>query len=627
MSFMTALYDSYLYCEKNNFVNKSDKIDYETVLLPIYHSNKRSDGKNIIEITLNKESEIVDANFLIENEKIIFPITEESVGRCSGISPHSIVEEISYLIKEEKAKNDVYMENLDNWIEFLKKEKKEFKFLEIIQKFLKKEDFLEKIFKICYKDNFISFEKGKIKYLDNKNNEKSMDIKKIFLTFKIQNLFGDEKDYTVSNYKKLHNEYIEYMLEKENKNKKKICNISGKKLYCSSKHRGLLGTSKLISVSNHEETYYGRLKKGEEIVSIGYETSQKIHNMLKYFLENEKTCTYLGENSYLINWFSDDINNDENIKITGDLFTAPTVEGKDIADISNENVLKYLSGNYRNIGKESKYYIMIVNKVSNGRLSMKYFREMGKSDFYERISEWYKNIGWSKYNHNERKTIKKYPGIYKIVNYTYGIEREDKNKNKKIIFDQKKYRRDQIESLLTVMIDRKKIPLSIVKKMYSNICNRQRYDKTWNGLIEVACSVFKKYYIDYFNKEVSEEMEDKKNRDFLYGRLLAIFEKIEESTFGDEKRSTNAQKLWTAYINCPGKIMMTLIDKLQPYKRKLENNKRGSYIYFENLTQNIMMDLMNTEEFETNKNKKLKENFIFGYYYQRNEFFKSNKNN
>ena len=123
------------------------------------------------------------------------------------------------------------------------------------------------------------------------------------------------------------------------------------------------------------------------------------------------------------------------------------------------------------------------------------------------------------------------------------------------------------------------------------------------------------------------EMEDIKNRDFLYGRLLAIFEKIEESTFGDEKRSTNAQKLWTAYINCPGKIMMTLIDKLQPYKRKLENNKRGSYIYFENLTQNIMMDLMNTEEFETNKNKKLKENFIFGYYYQRNEFFKSNKNN
>ena len=172
MSFMTALYDSYLYCEKYNFVNKSDKIDYETVLLPIYHSNKRSDGKNIIEITLNKESEIVDANFLIENEKIIFPITEESVGRSSGISPHSIAEEISYLIKEEKAKNDVYMENLDNWMEFLKKEKKEFKFLEIIQKFLKNEDFLEKIFKICYKDNFVSFDKGRIKYLDNKNNEK-----------------------------------------------------------------------------------------------------------------------------------------------------------------------------------------------------------------------------------------------------------------------------------------------------------------------------------------------------------------------------------------------------------------------------------------------------------------------
>lgn len=36
-------------------------------------------------------------------------------------------------------------------------------------------------------------------------------------------------------------------------------------MYCSSKHRGLLGTSKLISVSNNEETYFGRIKKGKKL--------------------------------------------------------------------------------------------------------------------------------------------------------------------------------------------------------------------------------------------------------------------------------------------------------------------------------------------------------------------------
>ena len=42
MSVLTALYKSYEYCEENGFVDRSEKIDFETVLLPIYHSNKES---------------------------------------------------------------------------------------------------------------------------------------------------------------------------------------------------------------------------------------------------------------------------------------------------------------------------------------------------------------------------------------------------------------------------------------------------------------------------------------------------------------------------------------------------------------------------------------------------------
>lgn len=126
-------------------------------------------------------------------------------------------------------------------------------------------------------------------------------------------------------------------------------------------------------------------------------------------------------------------------------------------------------------------------------------------------------------------------------------------------------------------------------------------------------------------------MFDNNDRDFLYGRLLAIFEKMEAATFDnkkrttDEKRTTNAQRLWSAYVNNPGKTMNILFDKLQPYKRKLENSERGLYITFEKIIQEIMVNLMKADNFENNKNKKLKENFIFGYYYQLNEIFKSKK--
>ena len=640
MSVLTALYKSYEYCEENGFVDRSEKIDFETVLLPIYHSNKESRDEDIIEVTLNKNAEIIFADYLKKNKKIIFPVTEDSISRSSGIAPHPLAEEVSYFV--EKNKNEEYIKNLDKWINFSKENnQKSYSFLKIIKNFLNQKNFLEEIFKKCYKDRFCSFSiieerksKGKtdliieVKYLDNNEKEKIKNVNKIFITFKIQNLFDDLKDYSITNYKQLHKDYIKYTNNANEKYPKKLCNISGKKIYCSSKHRGLFGNSKLISVSNHSETYFGRLKKGEEIISIGYETSQKIHNMIKYLLENKKSSISLGENSYLVNWFSDDINNFENISVTRDasdyldIFDQEIFEEKiDMADMYNENIIKYLSGNHEEINSRSQYYIMIVNKISNGRVSIKYFRELPKSEFYERVSRWYDTISWIKYNYKEKKKWKKYPGIYKIIDYTYGIEKKDG----KIEFDQKGYKRDLMESLITTMIDGKKIPLNIVKKMYFNVSNRQKYDKKWNLIVDMACSIFKKYNIDYKNKEVNEKMFDNNDRDFLYGRLLAIFEKMEAATFDDEKRTTNAQRLWSAYVNNPGKTMNILFDKLQPYKRKLENSKRGLYITFENKTQEIMENLMKTDNFENNKNKKLKENFIFGYYYQLNEIFKSKK--
>ena len=330
MSVLTALYKSYEYCEENGFVDRSEKIDFETVLLPIYHSNKESRDEDIIEVTLDKNAEIIFADYLEKNKKIIFPVTEDSISRSSGIAPHPLAEEISYFV--EKNKNEEYIKNLDKWINFSKENnQKSYSFLKIIKNFLNQKNFLEEIFKKCYKDRFCSFSiieerksKGKtdliieVKYLDNNEKEKIKNVNKIFITFKIQNLFDDLKDYSITNYKQLHKDYIKYTNNANEKYTKKLCNISGKKIYCSSKHRGLFGNSKLISVSNHSETYFGRLKKGEEIISIGYETSQKIHNMIKYLLENKKSSISLGENSYLVNWFSDDINNFENISVTRD---------------------------------------------------------------------------------------------------------------------------------------------------------------------------------------------------------------------------------------------------------------------------------------------------------------------
>ena len=77
MSFLTALYDSYNYGLENNLVGDLD--NKSSLILPIYHNSMKSNGKNIVEILVNKKSELVDAHFLNENEIVIFPVTEDSV--------------------------------------------------------------------------------------------------------------------------------------------------------------------------------------------------------------------------------------------------------------------------------------------------------------------------------------------------------------------------------------------------------------------------------------------------------------------------------------------------------------------------------------------------------------------
>ena len=53
MSFLTALLNSYNYGLENNLVGNPD--DKSSLILPIYHNSMKSNGKNIVEIKINKK--------------------------------------------------------------------------------------------------------------------------------------------------------------------------------------------------------------------------------------------------------------------------------------------------------------------------------------------------------------------------------------------------------------------------------------------------------------------------------------------------------------------------------------------------------------------------------------------
>lgn len=70
------------------------------------------------EITLDPDGSFVSARAVDKKEpKIIIPVTEESAGRTSGLSPHGLCEQVGYLSGLHEQKYNDYIAQLSKWRE------------------------------------------------------------------------------------------------------------------------------------------------------------------------------------------------------------------------------------------------------------------------------------------------------------------------------------------------------------------------------------------------------------------------------------------------------------------------------------------------------------------------------
>ena len=69
------------------------------------------------------------------------------------------------------------------------------------------------------------------------------------------------------------------------------------------------------------------------------------------------------------------------------------------------------------------------------------------------------------------------------------------------------------------------------------------------------------------------------NRNYLYGRMLAIADRIEYRTYDREDgRTTNAKRYMTAFSQRPFSTWKNLEEKLQPYLQRLKPGERIKYM-------------------------------------------------
>ena len=622
MDFFTSLLKAYEKAEEIGLVDQQ-KGTNEPVLLPIYHTSLKSDGKNIISVKLDRDGRFYKAEFMASDQTIIFPVTADSAARSgSNPAPHPLVDKLSYYVSEvSQSQYDQFHKQLANWIDFC--EEGEVKdFLTRVQHFISQSDFLSSILNSLFGENY-KRDVLKITYVDATDKEKNIDLSSCFLEFSIEQFHGFKTE-SVTTYKDLHRSFISYTTT--NQDNFGSCNISGRREPITNKHRGLMGNAKIISVSNKGEAYKGRFKEREDVFSVGYETSEKIHLMIKYLLENKNSSTWLGSSQYLINWFSDDLTNESQLDIVkpafDDLFEDEDEE-KSLVSLKPNEENKQIGSSFikgqKLFGNDATYYVAILNKTSNGRIALKYFRQLQVSQLLNNLEKWQEHYSWEARNKSGEYKLKT-PTFNDIITAAYGVDRE-----RYLELDNDSFRSDQYQQLVTALIDGRPLPSSIVKKLEANIKQRQKYPKHWYQVQQVSLAVLHKQHRREFTPMLDHEETD---RSYLFGRLLAIYELIEEVHNSsknpklDKKdaRVTNAERYWTAYSNQPATIMKVLDGKVRYCIDYLKTNETGYWMKLDNELKEIIQ-LLSPIMMDKSVNQPLDYKFIFGYYAEKKYYY------
>ncbi|MEG2149361.1 MAG: type I-C CRISPR-associated protein Cas8c/Csd1 [Clostridiales bacterium] len=616
-----------------------DLVGYEettnAILLPIYHSTANAQ----IEVSIDIHGNFIGGSIIDKDDNItIIPVSMDSASRSSGITPHPLCDKFLYVAGDyenyiPKTKKNVlkyyddYMAQLKMWVDspYVKPP------IKAIYDYLSKKSLIGDLVNIgilkCDENNILlpTPKIGTVGQLDSFVRFRVEDDSNIIETRVWQNkeLFQSFIDYNNSCY-----------------TKKNLCYITGKSLTCTEKHaskiRNTGDKAKLISANDESGfTYRGRFANKEQVMSVGYEVSEKAHNALKWLISRQ-------------GWHHDSLNI---VSWANNMAPIPSVVG-DTVDIwsindyedEDEDAVRYpqtgsafakqlnlaISGYASNLTTASKVIVMTLDAATKGRLSITLYRELNGSQFLENLQKWHLDMAWhlSKVFNKEKKYLVMAPSPKKIAQAIYGTEQNGIIKAKDDIIN------STIDRLLPCIIDGRKIPKDLINRAVINGSNPQAYEKkyNWQEVLGIACSLVKKEMIE--NKEDITMALDKSctDRSYLFGRLLAVADIIESSTFEkDEKRQTNAKRYMSAFSSNPFKTWKMIEERLQPYLNKMvkgsqdlsKTGKRSQEYYTEIL--NEICDKFTIDDFASDD--KLNGKYLLGFHCQTSDLFNNKGEN
>ena len=179
--------------------------------------------------------------------------------------------------------------------------------------------------------------------------------------------------------------------------------------------------------------------------------------------------------------------------------------------------------------------------------------------------------------------------------------------------------------LLPVIAGGKNVPMpyDLVQKSFQTACNPNGGEHwEWERNIGVACALYKGWrarHHDLSERRTYPMSLDTENRsrDYLFGRLLAVAEKLESKALwiADEKRSTNAERYMQRFAVRPLSTWLQIELGLEPYKNRLRSNRYMGFLRNREKEIDEIMAALNG--LNSPLDKPLDGEFLLGYHSQR----------
>ena len=563
-----------------------------------------------IEITVTEDGNFIKAEQIFDisedskeksskpKKKIIIPVTEKSLKRTNtaATSPHPLCDKLMYMCPENKESYDAYLEQLQDWCD------SEFACPKIkaILKYVKKGTILADIASA-----------GKIKVK-----------KDTFVCWRVLSTDCAEPE-EVWKSRSVIDSYINYYQSKMDASPEKaLCYVSGELIMPADKHPGgvVQGNAKLISSDDKNNfTYRGRFADDSEALTVGFISSQKAHNALKWVVSNDG---FKYGNRVFVCWNpnGEKLRNQSNLLFREFFKTDEKPTPTNYRDILAKTVLGYKN----KFNPEDEAITAIFEAATTGRLSVCYYSEMKAYDFLERLRFWDETTAWL-----HRTFGVTSPNLRNIADAAYGVLRMEKEMQK--VETDEKILSGVMQRLLLCRLEKLPFPADIMRSAVQKCSSLQLYDdgkpNNRENQLFTTCAIIKKYRYDRFKEEWIMALEpEKKNRSYQFGRLLAVLEKAERDTYeSEEKREPNAMRMQALFVKRPMYATKIIIEQLKnAYYPRLNPGARS---YYDKLIEEIMRVISEFPESEIGK--PLGEEYIMGYYLQKDALYakKNNDNN